>query len=268
MRQRIADDAVPTRRQVEHAETERRSLHLRLQRPAAHLPQVPFELDLEVRAHCASRKASRRPASAAKLYLWSGNTTPFEGAIRATRAAGVRNLNGGDSRFDQDYPSVIYVPPIGREIGAERQIYAVNSNENTYTNDWTGPYFGFFMLQQTLDNTEKPRRLKPFNLYYHMYSGEKPAALRLHPALPRHGAQQRPSSPSPPPHYAGDRRRLLRRRDRAGSLSSWSVARRGELDTVRFDEARDLTVDIDASQGVLGFNRHEGSIYVDARPRG
>ena len=74
--------------------------------------------------------------------------------------------------------AVAYLPPISRPVGRERQIYSVNSNENTYTNDWTGPFNGQSMLVNTLRNTDQPRRLKGFNLYYHMYSGEKQAALK------------------------------------------------------------------------------------------
>lgn len=155
----------------------------------------PFDLGAEVPGSLKIAESLAPPGKRAKLYQWSGDTSPFEKALRATRTAGVRNINGGDSRFDREFPSVAYVPPLSRTVGSERQIYAANSNENTYTNDWTGPYYGFFMLEETLKNTETPRRLKPFNLYYHMYSGEKPAAL----AAIRHfldKARGEPSFPS------------------------------------------------------------------------
>ena len=137
----------------------------------------PFEITKEVQGALNLAESLAPTGKKAKIYLWSGDTTPFEAAIAATRAAGVRNMNGGDSRLDKEFPSVVFVPPIARPVGGQRQIFAVNSNENTYTNDWLGPYYGFFMLEQTLKNTEVPRRLKPFNLYYHMYSGEKASAL-------------------------------------------------------------------------------------------
>ena len=76
----------------------------------------------------------------AKLYLWSGDTTPFAAALAATRAAGVRNMNGGDSRFDSEYPSVAYVPPL--------QVHQL-SNESSEP-------FGFFCIVD--HQRDKPQR--------------------------------------------------------------------------------------------------------------
>ena len=221
----------------------------------------PFDLDLEVAGALRLTESLAPAGKKAKAYLWSGDTTPFEGAIRAVRAAGARNINGGDSRFDREFPSVAYVPPISRIAGAERQIYAANSNENTYTNDWTGPYYGFFMLEHTLRNTEAPRRLKPFNLYYHMYSGEKEAAL----ASVKHFldlARASPVIPVTASRYAGIADDFFRTEIEQVDLFSWAVFNRGGLQTVRFDAAEGLMLDIARSKGVLGANRHAGSLYV------
>lgn len=48
---------------------------------------------------------------------------------------------------------------------------------NVYTNDWTGPFYGFTRLIETLQLTDHPRRLKPANIYYHTYSASKPASI-------------------------------------------------------------------------------------------
>ena len=227
--------------------------------------KMPFDLELEVAGALKASESFAPAGKKAKLYLWSGNTTPFEAAIRATRAAGVRNMNGGDSRFDQEYPSVTYVPPVGRQIGRERQIYSGNSNENTYTNDWLGPYYGFFRLDQTLDNTERPRRLKPFNLYYHMYSGEKAASL----ASVKHfleRARKAPVIPVAASHYAAIADSFYDVEIEQVNVLSWVIARRGTLSTVRFDDASELTIDHAESDGVLGATTHRGSLYVALDP--
>ena len=221
----------------------------------------PFDLDREVTGSLKIIEQLAPPGKRARLYQWSGDTTPFESAIRATREAGIRNMNGGDSRLDAEFPSVTYLAPVGRPEGRERQIYAGNSNENTYTNDWTGPYYGFFLLDQTLDNTEKPRRLKPFNLYYHMYSGEKAAALAAVKAhLER--ARRSPVVPIPASEYAAIADGFYDTQIQQTGLYSWSIAMRGALQTVRFDDAEALAVDLTQSVGVLGANRHNGSLYV------
>ena len=221
----------------------------------------PFDLGSEVAGGLGIAEAYAPPGTKARLYQWSGDTTPFEGAIKATRLAGVRNINGGDSRLDREFPSVAYVPPLSRSIGAERQIYSGNSNENTYTNDWTGPYYGFFMLEETLKNTEAPRRLKPFNLYYHMYSGEKPAAL----AAVRHFLNMARTSrvaPIAASEYAGLADDFFGVEIEQLGVASWAVSNRGALETVRFDDAGTVGVDMAASSGVLGSTRHNGSLYV------
>jgi polysaccharide biosynthesis protein PelA len=225
----------------------------------------PFDLELEVRGALKFSEGLAPPGKRAKLYQWSGDTTPFEGAVRATREAGARNINGGDSRLDREYPSVAYVPSIARPVGRERQIYAVNSNENTYTNEWTGPYAGQMMLEHTLRNTDAPRRLKGFNLYYHMYSGEKQAALA---AIKRFLDMARSTEviPIAASDYAAVADDYFTTEIEQVELFAWAVKARGAMQTVRFDEAEQLTVDLARSTGVMGSNRHEGSLYVTLDP--
>ncbi|MFM9938553.1 MAG: polysaccharide deacetylase family protein [Hyphomicrobiaceae bacterium] len=221
----------------------------------------PFDLDIEVKGALQVSESLAPPGKPARAYLWSGDTTPFPGAIKAVRMAGARNINGGDSRLDGEFPSVTYVPPLSRPAGQERQIYAGNSNENTYTNDWTGPFYGFFLLEKTLANTERPRRLKPFNLYYHMYSGEKTSSL----AAVRHFldmARKGPVTPITASHYAAIADDFFATEIEQVDLFSWAVSARGAMQTVRFDDAEQLSVDLARSTGVLGSTRHEGALLV------
>ena len=225
----------------------------------------PFSLELETLGALKFSEGLAPPGKKAKLYLWSGDTTPFEGAVKATREAGARNINGGDSRLDREYPSVAYVPAIGRPVGRERQIYAVNSNENTYTNEWTGPYAGQMMLEHTLRNTDSPRRLKGFNLYYHMYSGEKQASLA---AIKRFLDLARDSDviPIPASDYGAIADDYFSTEIEQVELFAWAVKSRGTMQTVRFDQANLLAVDLANSTGVIGSTRHEGSLYVTLDP--
>jgi polysaccharide biosynthesis protein PelA len=225
----------------------------------------PFDLQKEVQGALTAAEQLAPPGKKAKLYLWSGNTTPFEGAIKAVRDAGARNINGGDSRLDKEFPSIFYVPPIGRPVGKERQIYAVNSNENTYTNDWTGPFYGFFMLDQTWANTDKPRRLKPMNLYYHMYVAERAGAL----AAVKHFLQTARTSellPMAASDYVAIADDFYGVAIEQVDLFSWAITNRGAVQTMRFDAADQLTVDLARSPGVLGANRHERALYVALDP--
>ena len=224
-------------------------------------PHHPFDLALEVQGALATATELAPEGKRANLYLWSGNTRPFEAAVRETRLAGVRNLNGGDSRFDSAFPSVAYVAPLSRVVGAERQIYAVNSNENTYTNGWTGPFDAFRLLKETVDNTETPRRLKGFNLYYHAFSATKQAGLD---SILSHldYARTLPLAPITASQYTGVAEGFFTARIAEAGRDRWRITERGELDTVRFDAADDLVADYTASTGVVGHNYHFGSLYV------
>ncbi len=220
-----------------------------------------FDLDMEI---CGSADYIQRlapPGKNVRLIQWSGDTEPFEAAIRKARLHGMWNINGGDSRFDPEYPSYAWVAPLGLQVGSERQIYASNSNENTYTHDWTGRFYGFKYLLRTINNTETPLRIKPFNVYYHMYSGEKLASLN---AIRNNldFAQQRSFHPIFTTRYAAIANGFYTTDVVAEGENSWRVHHRGALNTIRFDRASLRSVDFSRSEGVIGQRWLQGSLYV------
>jgi polysaccharide biosynthesis protein PelA len=225
----------------------------------------PFDLALEVNRALAISESLAPPGKKAGIYLWSGDAEALEGAIKLTREAGVRNMNGGDSRFDAEFPSVYYVPPISRVVGQQRQIYAANSNENTYTNNWHGPFYGQLLLTETVKNTELPRRLKPINLYYHMYSGEKPGSLL---AIKSFVAQERAAKviPVKASEYAAIADDFFVTEIQQVDATSWAIAHRGAMQTLRIDDADSIDLDDAKSLGVLGATRHAGALYVALDP--
>ncbi|MCG6114052.1 MAG: hypothetical protein MEQ84_02540 [Mesorhizobium sp.] len=221
----------------------------------------PFGLGREVEHAVRETEALAPPGKHATLYQWSGDTRPFETIIRATRRAGLRNINGGDTRFDDEYPSVGYVAALSRIAGGERQIYAVNSNENTYTNEWTDHYHGFLSLSETVRRTEYPRRLKGVNVYYHTFSAEKQASLN---AVRTHleWARRSKLAPIKASQYAAIADGFFSTTINLAGSSLWRIAARDGLQTVRFDDAEELDVDFARSHGVVGRARHEGSLYI------
>ncbi len=193
--------------------------------------------------------------------LWSGDTSPTERMIKASRDAGLLNLNGGDSRFDPEFPSITYVPAVGFKAGRQQQIYAANSNENTYTDLWSGRYFGYRDLVHTLRNTELPRRLKSINIYYHMYSGERTNALNGLIANLDYARSQE-ITPIKASHFAQIGEGFFSTRFVKLGSQHWKVLDRGRMQTIRFDDDGLLSIDLSQSLGVLGQNRHQGSLYV------
>jgi hypothetical protein len=195
------------------------------------------------------------------LFQWSGDCIPFKGAITHLRKQKIRNLNGGDCRFDPEYPSYAFVSPIGRDEGDEWQVYSSNNNENTYTDGWTNRFFGFRYLVSTFKQTETPIRLKPLNVYYHMYSAEKIASLRALLDNMSYAMQQE-IIPITAKQFAaiGDGFNdadLVKLSDK-----SWTIKNRGALNTIRFDQASLQEIDWEQSKGIIGQHYHQGSLYI------
>jgi len=236
--------------------------------PRAYLQQS-FDLDQEIGGALDYFTRLAPAGKRAVLVQWSGDTSPFEAALAAVRKAGGVNINGGDARFDADFPSITGLPPIGLPVGAERQIYAAGSNENTYTDLWTNRFYGYRNLVNTMRHAGSPLRLKPFNVYYHMYTGQKTASLNALVSVLT-AAQAQELAPVAASSYARIAEGYYTTRfeplDGQGGGRRWRVRDRGALNTLRFDHASADAVDFARSSGVLGQRHSQGSLYVALDP--
>lgn len=113
----------------------------------------------------------------AKVMLWSGEANPDERALALTREYQLYNLNGGNTNIDLERPSWTHMSPLGLQKGNTFQVFAPIMNEMPYTNGWTHPFYGFQHVIETFQLTDRDHRFKPFDIYYHFYSGEKTAGL-------------------------------------------------------------------------------------------
>lgn len=232
--------------------------------PRAFLEE-PFDIAREVGGSLDYMTGIAPAGKPARLIQWSGDTQPYAAAIAATRAAGVRNINGGDTRFDAEFPSYTAVAPIGVAMGDQRQTYAAASNENTYTDLWTNRFYGFRNLVHTLRNTDTPIRVKPFNVYYHMYSGQKSASLAALKEI-LGAARVADIAPVTASHYAAMADGFQSIRLVPEGQRRWRVVDRGALTTIRFDGASFDAVDFPRSKGIVGQRHHQGSLYIALDP--
>ena len=148
------------------------------------IPGYRFDLQREIAGSADYIDTQLAPAGKkTRLFLWTGDTLPDEAALAQARRRGLANLNGGNTIIRNEYPWLSMVSPMARPVGAETQIYAPVANENLYTELWRRNFSGYRRVIETFKLTDKPRRLKPIGIYYHFYSGSKPAGLRaLHEA--------------------------------------------------------------------------------------
>lgn len=198
------------------------------------------------------------PGKNVRLFFWTGDCVPTVEQLRLTRQAGLLNINGGDTLMSRTCPSLTCVAPYALSKDGELQVYAPVSNENLFTNPWTGPFWGYRRVIETFEATETPRRLKPVGIYYHFYSATKPAALKALEAV--YGwAEKQPLNPIFVSEYVEKVRDFL---DYAIAREgdAWILRGRGALATVRIEG--DARPDPAVSRNVVGHLRHGGATYV------
>lgn len=230
------------------------------QRPRTYAVR-PFNLELEIAGSVKLLNALMPPGKRVEIIQWSGDTSPFERVFELTAAAGIRNINGGEPRMDGPYSSYARVSPLGLRVGRHWQVYSSTSNENIYTDNWRGRFFGFRNLAETLANLETPIRLRPINIYYHFYSAEREeglSAVRFNLEYAR--AQE--IAPVTTSRFAAMVEGFYAARIVRLGERRWRIEDRGALETVRFDHATMLSVDFARSEGVIGQRHFQGSLYV------
>jgi hypothetical protein len=118
------------------------------------------------------------PGKKVRVLLWSGSCSPSKDAVALTQKLGVFNVNGGGATRTFETPSLTRGSAMGIPKGdGAYQVFAPIENENVYTNDFLGPYYGYRHAIDTFQLTSSPRRLGILTIYYHFYSAAKAAAL-------------------------------------------------------------------------------------------
>ncbi|MBX7148617.1 hypothetical protein K1X76_05980 [bacterium] len=194
------------------------------------------------------------------LFEWTGNCLPTDEQARVPSEAGLANINGGDSRFDRIFDSVSYVAPLGLNHNGIWQIYASNSNENTYTNRWKGPYYGYQDVIETFQNTNTPKRIKPLNVYYHFYSGEYQASLKALKKAYDYALAQSIFAITAS-RFSKLAQGFYSTQIAINDSGGYVISNHSHLKTIRFDNTI-LNVDLVRSRGVLGFHHDQGNLYV------
>jgi hypothetical protein len=151
------------------------------------------------------------------------------------------------------------VSPLGVAKYGRFQIYAPNQNENVYTNNWLGPFYGYERAIETFELTDASYRLKPIDIYFHTYSASKPASLKSLDKVFRWAMAQ-----DVMPVHASDYIRKVLDFNRlvvARTPDGWLVRGAENLRELRAPPLLGQP-DLGASRDVAGFNRHGDSLYL------
>jgi hypothetical protein len=224
------------------------------------LPGYAFDLEREIlgsTAYIESRLAP--PGKKVQMFLWTGDCIPGQDAVGLASRAGLLNMNGGDTTITRSQPSLTLVEGLGLARGPYYQVFAPNQNENVYTNNWTGPYYGFERVIETFELTEAPRRLKPINVYFHTYLLTKRAGMQSFDRIMQWALRQEVT----PVHAADYARKVLDFQDYvvARTPQGWRVAGQGALRTLRLPAALGVP-DLARSRAVAGWRDGSEGRYV------
>tara|TARA_R110000868_G_scaffold154736_1_gene380909 strand:- start:25554 stop:27641 length:2088 start_codon:yes stop_codon:yes gene_type:complete len=195
-----------------------------------------------------------------KFVLWSGSCEPPEEALEVINKHGLINMNGGDSRFDKDFPSYSHLLPLYRQVGSMTQFYSSNTNEIPYTFNWTGPFSGFSKVIDTFKNTDSPHRIKPINIYYHFYSAEKRSSLIALDAVYKWVSEQ-DHFPIFTSHYPSIIQGFQSTQITKMADASYILKNYGELRTFRVDH-QNLSPDYEKSKNIIGHRLINDSLYL------
>ncbi|MDA8561941.1 endo alpha-1,4 polygalactosaminidase [Gammaproteobacteria bacterium] len=113
-----------------------------------------------------------------KVLYWSGRANPTSDMVGLAYKNDILNINGGDSFETYANQSIGLLSSYGLMKNNYYQVYSAMSNENIFTNNWLGPFYGFEKVIETFKLTDTPKRLKPIGIYYHFYSVSKIASLK------------------------------------------------------------------------------------------
>ena len=195
----------------------------------------------------------------AKMFLWTGDCIPGSDVLGITHDLGILNMNGGDTTATASHPTLTQVEGLGIARGEDFQVFAPNQNENVYTNNWTGPFYGFSRVIETYNFTEKPRRLKPVNIYFHTYIATKPQGLKSLEEIFEWALKQEIT-----PVFASEYARKVldfRQVAVARTPSGWRVRGAEDLRTLRWPRSLGLPI-LSGSVGVAGFNSGSDKGYL------
>lgn len=228
------------------------------------LPIEGYEMDVDREVDGSIDYINSHLAPAGKkveVFLWSGDAMPSASVLRRVARAGVLNMNGGDTTITRQAPSWTKISAYGIAHGpdpGEFQIYAATMNENVYTGNWTGPFYGYKRVLETFEMTDTPIRFQALDIYYHFYSATKKAALDAVRAVFDSALKQ----PVVPVYTSDYIRRVLewRRTVVARDGDAWLVRTGDHLRQLRWPG--NAVPNIDAAQGLAGYMPGPGGLYI------
>jgi polysaccharide biosynthesis protein PelA len=193
------------------------------------------------------------------LLFWTGDCMPLTKTLEKVERAGLLAINGGDTTIQKRFPWLGYIAPYGLEREPFWQIYTGMQNENVYTNDWTGPFWGFKHVIDTFKLTDKPYRLKPINIYYHFYSASKTSSFNALKSVYEWASKQDTLA-----LYTSEYINIVQdfyATSISKNDSTFTIKNSGHLRTLRIPKEKGYP-NFKKSRGIIGFSDSENIRYI------
>ncbi|MBU1668893.1 endo alpha-1,4 polygalactosaminidase [bacterium] len=223
------------------------------------IPNYHFSLDQEITGSIRfALSLAPKSKQKEKVIFWTGDCLPTKKILGYIERKNILAINGGDTNIQKNAPWLSHIAPFGLQHDAYWQIYTAQQNENVFTHEWTGPFWGYRNAIETFEMTEEPRRVKPINIYYHFYSGSKLASLKALDEVYSWSIKQKTSK-----LYTSQYIKKVKdfyATSLAKVAGGYEVRNSGHLRTLRVD--KEVYVNMQKSQGVAGFIHNKGRTYI------
>ena len=224
--------------------------------------EFPFDLDQEIRGAITIAEEYAPEGKRGTLYLWSGGAEPFEAAIAAHAAA--RAAQPQRRRFALTTPTIRRSAICRRSRGSPAP-----SGRSTPPTPTISSIRPTAAAATTAFCISKRRSSRPRT---RAGSSRSTSTITCSPARrPRSSRAcvtistlpgRRSVTPVAASHYAAIADGFFTTQISSLGELTWLVQNRGALQTVRFDDVADLSVDFARSVGVIGQQRKGSSLYV------
>ena len=193
------------------------------------------------------------------LFFWTGNCLPTKQDLQICHTHHILNINGGDTKITQENNFISLIMPIGIWVDKYFQVYAPITNENIYTNLWTNKG-GYIKVIQTMKLTNKPRRIKPIDIYYHFYSGSTTESLEALFYVYNWVKHQKIT-----PMFTSEYIKIAHDFEdtivaKSINDNSYIIRNKGKLKTLKIQGKHNI--DIKNSKNVIGYNFYNGWTYI------
>ena len=226
--------------------------------------QDPFSLRAETADAIKALRAMAPTKTQQPLFLWSGDGKPNEDALSAVAEAGATALGGGITKLGNG-TSITGLAPFGLQHAGLLQVFHALPGDLGNQGYPAADNRSLHELALLVDRTDHPRRLKPFQLAYSAGTANQFSTRSAIERL-KTRALSTPTIPIQASQYVHIVEGFDAIRFQPVGPMKWRVSDRGALETLRFDDAETVSVDLRHSEGVLGARRINDALYVALDP--